>query len=180
MKRKFGFFLVTLLVTLFLVTAHDAYADHDDIVVLVNTDNGPVLRIYGLDGTFKARRRVLRGTFTELGIDSAVDVGLGSGHEKILVWGNSPTGPRIELWERDFSSSVGSPVLRPGFTEVSADATDLTGDRADEIVVIGRRRQVFHIEVYDQTGNLLFRGPLASRSDLDADFIVCFNDECGH
>jgi len=180
MKRQVGFLLVALLVTLFLSTAHDAYADHDDIVVLVNTRNGPVLRILDLNGTSRARRFVLNDTFTELHIDPVVEVGTGSGHERIAVCGNSPTeGPRIELLERDLPRRpvFSKGVLNQNFDDVHCSGIDLTGDRADEIVVIGRRGQVFHIQVYDQTGNLLFGGPLG-KPNVDADFIVCFNDEC--
>jgi len=184
MKGKLGFLLVALLVTLFLVTAHDAYADHDDIVVLVNTGNGPVLRILDLNGSLRARKFVLNDTFTKLHIDPVVEVGPGSGHERIAVCGNSATeGPGIELWERDLPRRpvFSIRVLNRNFNDVHCSGIDLTGDRADEIAVIdhiiGPQGPVFHIQVYDQTGNLLFGGPLG-KPNVDADFIVCFNDEC--
>jgi len=182
MKRKFGFLLVALLVTLFLSTAHDSYASHNDFVVLGNGSQGPQLRIFGLDGSSKASRFVLNNTVTELQIDPAVDVGSGSGHERILVCGNSPTGPEIELWERDLTSpAVFSRVLSAKFSEVSCSAVDLTGDGVDDIVVTARETggatRGLAVEARDQTGKLLFRGFLLD-SSFTTDLIICFNNEC--
>jgi len=183
MKRKFGFLLIALLVTLFLSTAHDAYASHNDFVVLGNGSSGPQLRIFGLDGILRASRPVLNNTVTELQIDPAVDVGSGSGHERILVCGNSPTGPAIiELWERDLTSpAVLTRDVSPKFSEVSCSAVDLTGDGVDEIVVTARETggatRGLVVEARDQTGKLLFRDFVLD-SSFNADLINCFNDEC--
>ena len=115
-------------------------------------------------------------------IDPAVDVGSGSGHERILVCGNSPTGPEIELWERDLTSpAVLTRVLSAKFSEVSCSAVDLTGDGVDEIVVTARETggatRGLGVEARDQTGKLLFRGFVLD-SSFNTDLIICFNNEC--
>ena len=186
MKRQFGFLIMTLLVTLILSFSQNAYASHDDFVVLGNSAAGPAVQVIGVNGTFIAGAFVLNATFLDLSIDPDVRVGSGSGHERILVCGNSAAGPAYQLYERDLSLPFvsGAFFLNSDFPAAVCLAEDADGDGVDEIIVVGQETTGnaggWAIQVFDQAGGAPIFSSFLLNSTFTSveDFIICFADRC--
>jgi hypothetical protein len=105
MKTKILLISIAL-ITSFVSGPTIGHATHDDFVVLATSaGGGNTVQVFGLNGAFRTGWFILNNTFSNIQLRQNVKVGSGSGHERILVGGTSPSGPAFQVFERN-----GTPV----------------------------------------------------------------------